>query len=222
MLLSELINSESKLQQALEQNPSIVTYQDEDGMFILHHAAQLGLVLGSTSISKIFNVLFQAPSLDFSIKDNRCDTPLHIALRCCYDRVSCQYVFPYFLREASKRNFDFSTLDCQGLAVIHLATQLTYKDPQGISGRINNIAQIINVVPNIDVNIKSEYGATALYYAISALHFDEAFSLLDLGANSDFGHPDYDPAKLVDKYIDKYSEVPSVKSQLETLKKRLS
>lgn len=227
-LCEELIYDEDKLQAALEHDPSIVNVRDDDGMCILHHAAQLGLRLGSSSISKIFDVLFNVDGLNFSIKDNRGETPLHIAVRCCHNRVACQYTFPYLVREAHKRKFDFSTLGYEGLSILHLATQLSYTDPHGIFGRTNNVAQILDIVSDIDVNILSEEGATPLYYAMAALHFDEADKLLDFGANPNlYGNPEYDTIKLVDKYIKQCNEtldddnIKNIMTRLEKLKIRM-
>lgn len=124
--LGDLTFNENELRMVLEKDPNIVTLQDADGMTLLHHAARLGLVLGSTSISKIFEVLFQASGLDFCIKDTRGNTPVHMAAICSYERVSCQYVFPYFVREADKRNYDFSTVNKNGNSVLEIAMRVSY------------------------------------------------------------------------------------------------
>ncbi|MDX1838599.1 hypothetical protein DIZ81_11575 [Legionella taurinensis] len=195
---SSLVHSAEALKAALESNPNLINEQDEDGLTLLHHAAQIGNYMGSTSASKILDVLFANENLDFTIKDKAGNTAVHVAAWCCEDRVTCQYVFPSFVTEAAKRGFDFATLSQQGQTVLHIATRTSYTSR---TGRINNVDNVINNAANPGINALSSSGSTALYYAINHLHFDEAYSLLAAGANPLVYGSDRDPFAMVDEHL---------------------
>jgi ankyrin repeat protein len=198
--LKYLSTSKDDLFFALYEDPSIVNLQDEVGKTILHHAASIGLVMGSNSASLIHEHLFQSKLIDFSIQDNEGNTPLHVAALYCDDRVTCDYVFPDFAREAARRNFDFSVLNTQGQAVIHLAAKIHYEHMA--FGCRNTVAKLLEAVPDIDVNTLSSSGTSALYYAINRMHFREIDSLLSGGANPcAFARLDRSPISMVQKLI---------------------
>jgi hypothetical protein len=114
MDLLDLISNKDAFISALNANPNIINQQDNDEMTVLHHAGTLGKIMGSNSISQIFEVLFDesmCPNLDFTLKDAHGNTPLDIAAMCCHERVTCNYVFPTFVNEADQRGVDFSTLN---------------------------------------------------------------------------------------------------------------
>lgn len=199
--LEHLANDAHDLFIALYNDPSIVNLQGDDGKTILHHAAKLGLIMGSNSAALIHDQLFNAPLTDFTIQDEDGNTPVHIAALYCDDRVTCDYVFPNFARTAAKRGFDFSVLNHQGQAVIHIATRNAYEF--GASGRRNTVARLLDIAPDININVLSSSGATALYYAINWRRLDEADCLLAAGADpSIFGSPDRDPVNMVQQHID--------------------
>lgn len=198
--LKHLSASKNDLFFALYEDPSIVNLQDEGGKTILHHAASIGLIMGSNSASLIHEQLFQSKLTDFSIQDNEGNTPLHIAALYCDDRVTCDYVFPNFAREAARRNFDFSVLNTQGQAVIHLAAKIHYEHMA--FGCRNTVAKLLEAVPDIDVNTLSSSGTSALYYAINRMHLREIDSLLSAGASPvAFARLDRSPISMVQKLI---------------------
>ncbi|KTC97715.1 ankyrin repeat domain-containing protein [Legionella erythra] len=223
-----LVSSPEELKAALDANPNLIKEQDEEGMTLLHHTARIGNVMGSTSASRILDVLFASEDLDFTIKDNDGNTPLHTAAWGCNDRVTCQFVFPLFVTEASKRGFDFATLGQHGQTVLHIATKISYT---GNFGRHNNVENVIGNAENPGINTLSSSGSSALYYAINHLHFDEAYSLLTAGANPLVYEADRDPfamleahlATLTDmlsqhEYADRHDVINEKISQLNDLK----
>lgn len=68
--LKYLVHDSDELQKALQDNPSLINEQDDEGKTLLHYAASLGLGLGSSYIAPILNVLFKTPNIDFNVKDN--------------------------------------------------------------------------------------------------------------------------------------------------------
>lgn len=233
--MKELLLSAETLRVALESEPSLITKQDENGMTLLHHAAPIGAIMGSTSAGEIFNVLFNAPGIDFTIKDNAENTPVHVAALYCEDRVTCQYVFPAFVKEATKHEFDFSTLGQQGQSVLHIATRTSYTDPRGFFGRINNVKNVIDNTATPGLDVLSSSGSTAFYYAVNHCHFDEAKALLDAGADPMlFGSKDRNPLAMIeehlktfnedltqDEYADSHENIKCLIDQLNELKQRI-
>lgn len=177
----ELVLSYKKLEEELTKNPNLINEQDEDGQSLLHHAARLGTILGQASINTILNVLFKEPGINFNLKDNNGDTPLHIAALYCVDRVTCQYVFPTLVRKAASSNFDFSTLGQHGKSVLQIATTTTYSDHHGRT--INNVQNVLGNTDDPGINTLSSSGSTAFFYAVNQCRFTEANALLDAGAN---------------------------------------
>lgn len=203
----DLLWSEERLREALENEPGLITKQDENGKTLLHYAARIGTLMGSTNASKILNVLFNAPGIDFTIKDNAGNTPVHVAAFYCEDRTTCQYVFPAFVKEATKHKFNFSTLGQQGQSVLHITTRTSYTDPRGLLGRINNVKNVLNNTTDSGLNVLSSSGSTAFYYAVNHLHLDEADALLDAGANPIlFGSKDRDPLAMIEEYLKLFNE----------------
>jgi ankyrin repeat protein len=160
--------------------------------------------MGSNSASLIFHLLFNAPGIDFSVQDKNGMTPVHLAAYTAHDRVTSRFVFPNFVREAAQRGFDFSILDKQGQSVLHLSTRYAYEDPRGFFPRHQNVLVLLDKerVPNIDLDVLSSSGATALYYTINRLQLKETNALLDAGANPILcGDPDRDPMDMVNEYV---------------------
>ena len=202
-----LMWSAEQLQSALESDPNLITEQDENGLTILHHEAQIGQIMGSTNASYVLSVLFNAPGLDFTIKDHKGNTPLHVAAVCCTDRVTCQYVFPALVKEAAACQFDFTTLGEHGQSVLHIATRTSYTDPRGFFPRINNVRNVLDNAPNPGIDTLSTSVSTAFFYAVNHGHFAEAHALLEKGANPMlFGAKDRDPFIMLDQYIKKLTE----------------
>lgn len=203
---NKLVSSPDELKAALNANPALINEQDEEGMTLLHHAAQIGHVMGSSSANKILDVLFASNDLDFTIKDNAGNPPVHVAALGCEDRVTCEYVFPAFVHEAAKRGFDFATLNQDGLSVLHIATMTSY---EGKGSRINNVEQVLDNAPDPKLNTLSSDHCTAFYYAVHNLLFDEATALLAAGANPLLYEADRNPFAQIDSHIQTFTEALS-------------
>ena len=172
----------------LRAHPDRVNEQDDDGMTILHHAASIGAMMGSNSASLIHQLLFEVPGIDFSIKDLNGNTAVHLAGYFSYDRVTCRYIFPNYVRKAAALGFDFTTRGSQGLTVLHYAALNAYEcDMQGRDQNLSTILAILieHPIPNLAavMNALSDSGSTALYYSLSRLAFSEVQKLLDAGAD---------------------------------------
>jgi ankyrin repeat protein len=188
---------------ALRTNPDIIKEQDENGQTILHHAAHIGLGLGSNSASLILELLFEAKGADFSIRDNNGDTPVHIAAKLCHDRSTCDFIFPNYISKASETGFDFSQLNNQGQAVLHIAarnTEYSFYVGDLMGRQRNNVETIIESVPNIDLNVLSSSGSTALFYALNHGRFYKAETLLKAGADPKCGSQDRRPEKQLKEF----------------------
>ncbi|MFN7094485.1 MAG: hypothetical protein ACK4M7_03890, partial [Burkholderiales bacterium] len=203
---SHLVSDSYDLYIHLQQNPELIKMQDEHGETLLHAAAYIGRMLDSYSVKLIHYLIFRAPGLDFNVKNYQGNTPLHVAALNCNDLTTYNSTFPYYLEEAKKANFDFSTLGQQGQAILHIATRVSYKTY--FSDRQNNLANVLRIVPNINVDVLSDSGSTALSYAISLRLFAEANSLLDAGANpSVYSDPEHAPLFILDKHIQDFKKM---------------
>jgi hypothetical protein len=56
-----LVFDPNELRVALEIDLDLIKTQDEDGKTLLHHAAKIGRLVGSSSAGEILNILFEAP-----------------------------------------------------------------------------------------------------------------------------------------------------------------
>lgn len=161
--------------------------RDDQGESILHHAAKLGLSLPANEVSSNLGLIFNQEDLDFNLKDRNLRTPLHTAAYACEDsQVTCTTVFPLFVYYANKSNFDFSALDKTGKSILHLAAIFSYTD-SSTKKRFNNVETLIRHASGLNLNLLSSSKKTALYYAISHGHFEEAHTLLDKGADPRLG-----------------------------------
>jgi|GEM_PF-6463845 FOG: Ankyrin repeat len=202
-VLKKIVFSAELLKSTLKTNPQVVNEQDENGNTLLHHAALIGRKRGSWSAGEILNVLFTSPHLDFTVKNNDGNTPLHVAALSCDERTTCQFVFPALVKEASNRGFDFSILGGKsGQTVLHIATRTSYTDPRGVFGRINNVKNVLDNASQPGLDTLSTSGSTAFYYAINFCHFAEAKSLLEAGANPIlFGSEQRNPVSMLEEHI---------------------
>jgi ankyrin repeat protein len=202
MILKELLNNPDELKTALKINPNLITEQDEDGMTLLHHAAQLGQILGRSNIIPILDTLFETPGIDFNIKDLRGNTPVHVAAICSKERVTCSYLLPTIVQEAVKKGFNFETQGEAGQTVLHIVARNFYTDPRGIFPPINSVEKILNLTNNAGLNTLSTSGSTALFYAINQCNFQGAFSLLNAGADPTvYGSEDRSPIAMLDEHL---------------------
>ncbi len=179
--LLNVTSSQSAFQTARDQNPALLTEQDSDGNTLVHHAAKIGLSMGSSRAHAILTLLFSASEINLDIRNNDGNTAVHLAAIYSYERTTFTTVFPIFIVEAERRQFDFGTPGDRGYTVLHFATRITYEHMW--TGRGDNLRHILNNVNNPGLNVLSRSGATPMYYAIIDGHFALAHQLLDAGAN---------------------------------------
>lgn len=207
------------LTEKLKDDPSFINKQDEHGMTLMHHAAHIG-AMGSYHSSPILKLLFATPNLDLSIKDNNGNTAVHVAALLSRDRVSCKFIFPYFVREAAARNFDFASKGQGGKTVLHLATLVSYTDPRGIFGRYNNVKNVLDNCQNPEVNLFSDSGATAFWYAVNHAYFAEAHALLDAGADPFLTSiPGRDPGAMLCEHLQFFQNARSQEKYADEIEK---
>lgn len=202
-LFRRLLCFPAELELALKENPDFITELDENGETFLHHVARMGCLMGTSNALKILEVLFSLSNINFNIKDINGNTPLHLAALYCSDRVTCKCVFPALIKKASECGFDFSTLGQGGQSVLHIAAKVSYVDRRRFfEARVNSVLNVIKNVKDPGLNVLSSSGSTALYYAINHLHFEEAESLLDAGANPGLcGSSERNPFTMIEELI---------------------
>jgi len=186
--MSYLVHHCDDLYIHLRTQPGRINEQDEEGMTLLHHAASIGLMMGSNSAAQVHQLLFDTPGINFNLKDSNGNTAVHVAAHHAWDRVTCRYIFPNYVRKAIEQGFDFSTRGRHGYTVMHLAALHAYRNP--LLGRDKNLSNILTIlighqIPNLKsvLNALSDSGSTAIFYAINRLSFDEALALLEAGAD---------------------------------------
>jgi ankyrin repeat protein len=201
-----LVHNHQDLYIHLLRTPEIIRQQTEYGETLLHTAASITRDMEDSRARLIYHLLFRAPGLDFTIKDNNANTPLHTVALCSSELSVYDFVFPYYLKEAKKANFDFSTLGHNGQAIIHIAASTVHSHPS--FGKRSKIRKLLEIVPNIDLNVLSSSGSTALAYAINWMHLEEAEILLVAGANPRiYGNLERSPLAMIDKHLQDISEI---------------
>lgn len=177
---SHLMRNIGDLEIYLSKDPELINANDENQKTLLHHAATLGTRVIESTASEIQQFLFEAPGIDFNIKDLNGDTPVHLAALYCQDRVTRQ-LFPNFLRQAISRGFDCSIKGKKGYTILHLAA-LNSQDNHTIPTTLAILFK--NNIPNLQslFNAQSDSGATALYYCISRNSLEDVEMLLKAGA----------------------------------------
>lgn len=212
----------------LHTNPAeVFALRGEHGETLLHHVARLGTMLGSNSISLCLHVLFKFTTREqFEAIDDSGSTALHKAAELSGDdRVTADYVFPQLVQQAKQLGCDFSTLNDQGQAILHLAARNSYeRQTLGIVlSRINNIKMVLGVTtselddspadlphaqPGIDINMLSSSESTALFYAVNHMLLEHANTLLDFGADpAIYGNAGRDPVAQATTYIEEFNEI---------------
>jgi hypothetical protein len=200
-----LVRSAGELFIALRKDSRIIREQDELGYSLLHHAALIvpSAEEKSDHPSLILKLLFNAPGIDFSVKDTYGSTPVHLAAYMTGNRVTSELIFPMFVAQAAKAGFDFSMLNRGGQGVIHLVARTDYKERIEGSGRVdNNVQKLLKLVPQIDLNLLTAWGATAYYCALDVLKLDNANTLLNAGADPMlYGKPVRNPLDKINEWI---------------------
>lgn len=202
--MRELLQSKEALQAALEKNPNLITEKDDEGKTLLHHAAKIGLEKNFQTAKGILEKLFEMPELDFNLKDNKGNTPMHVAALCCVDK-ECKRLFYIYLQEATRRNFDFSILGHDRKTILQLTMLQVYNDKD--LGKMPQAYQLLNGNNNVTdpgLNVLSASGATAFFYAVRSNFIDEMKRLLDAGADPTlFGSKKRDPLLIIDRHLKK-------------------
>ncbi|MGB6976836.1 MAG: hypothetical protein WBE18_05215 [Gammaproteobacteria bacterium] len=216
-----LLSSTQMLKDAIEKDTDLIKAQDKEGMTLLHHAAMIQKFRNledRSELGEILAILFQASGIDFSLQDSEGNTPVHVAALVCEDEITCRYIFQQFVIKAATLGFNFSTLNKKGHSVLHIATQFSYTDSRKAyeSRRINNVAIVLEnaLRRGLDVNVLSNSGSTAFYYAIDCLHLVEANSLLDAGANPLlYRAEERDPFAKIKELIDRLTNAQNEKDK---------
>lgn len=118
-----LLSSPDKLAEALADDPSLIREKDEDGMTLLHRAAEMGHLIQYEVAVEMLRVLFNSRGLDFNAKDRRGNTPLHVAALSCENRLTSNYIFPTMVKKATEKGFDFETRGHNGQTVFQMAKE---------------------------------------------------------------------------------------------------
>jgi ankyrin repeat protein len=195
--LSHLSSDPHDLSIALTTNPEIIQEQDENGMTVLHHAAMMPPRVPELATQILLELLFAAPGVDFSIRDDTQQTALHSAAVYASMTGTSASIFPAFVKSAAENGFDFSAGDAIGRAIIHSA----------VIHSPNHVKMLLEKVPHIEVDLIAADGATAFFEAVNSLDLDVAHTLLDAGANPMLcGSPERNPLATVDLSVSALSE----------------
>lgn len=123
-------------------------------------------------IASELNILLQLSDLDFSVKNEQGNTPIHHAAV-----IEDQVILPYFIEQGLQRGFDFSIKGEKGLTALHLAAQF------GHQSFVLSVLKSKNI--KNEINLLSDEGASVLYYALEkSLSYNYSKSLVEAGANT--------------------------------------
>ena len=186
------LSSSKILQSQLALNPDLINQQDSQGRTLLHHAALDGLLQHKNNIEEltaILNILLTAPNIDFTLKNNKGDTALHVASDTCMLRLHQEKIFPSFLHAAEIYKFDFSMLDSGGQSVLQRAMLTSQLDGES---SFNATKTVLNYISQPKLNTLSAKGLTALHYAMQREAYDQLDDLLNAGADPSIPSPKED------------------------------
>lgn len=193
---------------ALRKKPEIMTEQDENGATILHHVGEIGARKDYNFSSHFSALLFDAPGVDFNIKDKHGNTPVHTAMFSCTDGTS-KFFIPKFLSIAISRGFDCSKQNNDGFTILIIAA-LSENDHKMRYQDLSTILKILidNKIPNLQkvLDASSRSGATAFYYSLRRKKLEEAEELLKAGTNPNLcgDNKNKDPFSQIDRRLAKY------------------
>lgn len=175
-----------ELQPSLDQDLSdFLGIKCSNGRAVLHYAAEIGKsLLSNYQIEETLDRLFLHP-IDFSIRDNEGNTPLHLVVIACKKHpTTTKHVLPRFLRAAKANGFDFNLLNNEGFSVLHLAKRSSFHAMQDF--KHYDLIQIMLLEigeENLDLNVLSKEGRSTLFYALEDGSLNTALILLDAGAD---------------------------------------
>ncbi len=156
------------------------------------------------------------PELNFGIKDNRGNTPLHTAGGYFANKTTKEVVFARLIYVAAHRGFDFSTVNKAGKSVLHIAaanSQGGERSPVDLGCEL-----LIDIMRNADgLNLLCNEGGTAFYYALVNRRFAFAEALSKAGADMMLcGDPTKNPVALLNSLT--FEAAPLNKAPLVRLK----
>lgn len=201
-------SSKEELTSILQENPDLMTEQDENGRTLLHHLIFIASKRWSLHVDDLIAVLLNTPSIDFSIKNNNGSTALHQCIMACKNNPDmARKVLSPLLKKAFETNFDFRTLDDKtGKTILQLATitpcRFAYYGLETISSQNLNLTKLVlDNTQNAAIDAYSATGATAFYYAVNYGNLDRAHTLLQTGANPRLGNDSHKPLLFVQNLI---------------------
>ncbi len=222
------ISSKEKLANALQENPHLMTRQDEHGRTLLHYFISMACKRWSLHCDDLMSVLLGCPHIDVAIKDNDGCTALHQCVKACQNNVDiARKVLPLLLRKALEIHFDFTMRDEKtGKTVLQLATMTSCRfRSYGLDTITTQNLDLTKIVldntANAAINAYSATGGTAFYYAVYFGNFDRAHTLLQAGANPQLGNETHNPLAFVQKIIQEINaqkETLSVSSEIADAK----
>lgn len=181
----QALNSLAQFEAAM-MDEEFFKYKDNNNDTFLHWIARKKN-LDAVFSQKIMSALSKVDDFAFNQLNDSGETPLHVAARNCEDKTICSLLFPEYLRRAVKINLSFDSLDARGHSVLHIVAGVTCAEDDGFSdvGYKNNVAQMLSIVPiaKFNLNVLSNSGHTALYYALSKERFEHVITLLKHGAD---------------------------------------
>jgi hypothetical protein len=90
--------------------------------------------------------------------------------------------------------------------VIHIISRTFFRSQNGIPDI--PLKKLINLVPNLDLNVLSKSGSTAFYYCLNWVNLNGAKFLIDKGANPRlYKKKNRNPIKLINEYIKSSKEM---------------
>lgn len=212
----QVLSSLNSLKSALTSDPFLLQAYDENQQTFLHHFVQesvhhdFGLVIDQREL------LRNVTQFDFATKDKMQNTPLHTAAwHGGVDNIA-SLLFPFLLKKAEEQHFDFSMQGEFGLTVLHVAAKIRAGgDPEH-----NNIKAILDNVKDPALNVFSQEGASAFYYALASENFVEARALLAAGANPLLASsPEFHPIQFIANRIDELSDVTNLADYPDLMRK---
>jgi ankyrin repeat protein len=159
---------------------------DSDGITVLHYAASMNVAPHESSalLDALDAALRASASLNFNAVDREGNTPLHLAAR----HQNSREIFEFLVSKAVERHANFSLLNREGLGVIHILSSIEIA-PKAY--RKNYVAILADKVPDLEVDLRSLGGKTALDMAleVSIDGLNVVRSLLRAGADPELTDP---------------------------------
>ncbi len=194
-----LVNHIHDLYISLRTSPDLINVQDEHGKTLLFHLIHAAKYLEKDRIEWLLQILLGTPGINMSLADNDGNTFVHEATIHCADAarnafglqkkedsIFFDFVFVPLVKYAQNNGFDFSILNKERFAVIHIAGQIPSIQQKWITNIKAMIAAPLEFNPiavliagnHVDLNQLSGENCTALYYAITRAHLTHIHTLL--------------------------------------------